>query len=472
MTTTQSLDTRRESRTGWTVLIVLCLAQFMVALDATVVNVALPSISGALDLSGTDAQWVITSYLLCTGGLTLLGGRVADEFGRRRTLLIGLALFAAASLASGTADQFAVLVVARGAQGVGAALLTPAALAVLTTTYTDARRTAALATWGAVGASGFAAGLLIGGMLTTWLSWRWIFFINLAVVAVAATAVPALVPRDPAPSGRLRTLAPAAPLAVTAGLICLVYAISTSTTHGWSAITTITMLVASAVLIGVFGVLERFGSRPFVPRPLWRRRPLLAGAGLMAGATALLAGTLVLTTFVLQQRLGASPLRTGLDYLPFAVVIGLAAHVGPHLLERWGTRAVAVTGLLIVAGGEGLLIAAPDDASYLRWFLLAFVVLGAGTGLTFVAASVTAMSDVGAAHAGAASGLLTTGHEIGGGLGIAVLTTIATTQGVGVVVTNDGGYVTAAIVAAALALGAAVAVPNRRPTGVTPLALH
>ena len=473
-------ETGHDARGGPALLVVLCLAQFMVALDATVVNVALPSITRSLGFAAGDAQWVVTSYLLCTGGLTLLGGRAADLWGRRRMALAGLVVFAVASLASGLAGDAVTLIVARGAQGIGAALLSPAGLSIITTTYTGARRTAALSTWGAVGAGGFAAGLLVGGMLTTWASWHWVFFINLPVAALAVVVIPLLAPPDTSQSGRrrgLRQLAPGGPLAITAGLVSLVYALSTSAGHGWAAPATVATLVAAVALIAVFAVVERTSPRAFVPRALWRNRSLLAGAGLMFAATAILAGTLLLTTFVLQQQLHASALRTGLDYLPFAVMIGLAAHLGPHILSRLGTRAAAGAGLLIVAGGEALLVAAPPHASYVRWLLPAFVVLGAGTGLVFVAASVTAMARVAPEHTGAASGLLATGHEIGGGLGVAVLTTIAATAGtdpagLALAAGRHAGYLTAALAAAAFALLAAGLVPKIRPDGHHRIAIH
>jgi EmrB/QacA subfamily drug resistance transporter len=458
---------------GYATLVVLCLAQLMVSLDVTVVNVALPSITRSLHFAPADTQWVVTAYLLCTGGLTLLGGRLADLLGRRRVALAGLVIFAGASLASGLAGDSTALIVARAAQGCGAALLSPAALSIITTTYTGEARTRALAAWGAIGASGFAAGLLIGGALTSWLSWHWIFFINLPVSAVALVTLPVLVPADERRPDRMRALDLASPLLVTAGLACLVYALSRGSTQGWSSGPTIAGLVAAVALILLFVLLERRAERPFVPAVLWRNRPLLTGTGIMAVATSILGGTLLISTFVLQQELGASALRTGLDYLPLAIAVGLAAHLGSKLLPRLGSRLTAIAGLLVIAGGLTLLLVAPDHAGYAQWFLPAFVGIGLGAGLTFVAASVTAMSQVPAELAGAGSGLLATGHEIGGALGVAVLTTVATAASEGGLLAS--GHHTAYLVATLVAAGAAVLATTAsdvRPTGQQHVTLH
>lgn len=457
---------------GYATLVVVCLAQLMVSLDITVVNVALPSITRSLHFASGDTQWVVTAYLLCTGGLTLLGGRLADLLGQRRVAMAGLVIFAAASLASGLAGDRTALIVARAAQGCGAALLSPAALSIITTIYTGEMRTKALAAWGAIGASGFAAGLLVGGALTSWLSWHWIFFINLPVSAVAVVALPALVPADERRPGRL-DLGAGSPLVVTAGLACLVYAFSRGSTQGWSSWPTIAGLVAAMALILAFALLERRARLPFVPAVLWRNRTLLTGAGLMAVTTSILGGTLLISTFVLQQELGASALRTGLDYLPLAIAVGSAAHLGSKLLPRLGSRLTAIAGLLIIAGGLVLLLAAPDHAGYARWFLPAFISIGLGAGLTFVAASVTAMSQVPPELAGAGSGLLATGHEIGGALGVAVLTTVATAASEGGLLASGHhrAYLVATIVAGAAGLLAATA-PGVRPAGQHHLTLH
>lgn len=279
-----------EISRGWWLLIGLCLAQFMVALDATVVNVALPSMSASLHLGPSAVQWVATSYLLCTGGFMLLGGRAADRLGRRRMLLAGLLVFSAASAASGLAGDATVLIAARAAQGLGAALLSPAALSTITSRYEGERQAAALSAWGAVGATGFVGGMLFGGMLTSWASWHWVFYINVPVGVALVLALPRHLPTDRTTFASFRNLTPAGPIVITAGLASLVYGISTGQSHGWGSTTTVAALVVGALLVAGFAVLERSpNTESFVPAELWRNRPLLSGTGLMLGATGILA---------------------------------------------------------------------------------------------------------------------------------------------------------------------------------------
>jgi EmrB/QacA subfamily drug resistance transporter len=464
------LQDRATPTPQWFLLVVLSLAQFMVALDVTVVNVALPSITRSLNFGAGQSQWVVTAYLLCTGGLTLLGGRTADLFGRRRVLLTGLALFTAASLASGLSSSATMLIVARGAQGVGAALLSPAALATIMATYRGARRTVALSTWGAIAAGGFAAGLLVGGMITTWLSWHWIFFINAPVGVAAVALIPLLTAKGTEQGASRSRNTLTTPLLLTGGLMAAVYAINAGPVQGWTSAQTLLSALISLTLLGLFGAAEAGTDRPLVPRSIWRTRSLLSGTMVMSAVTAVLGGTLFVATFFLQQSLHSSPLRTGLDYLPFAVVIGLVSHLGPRLLERFGARLVATGALLLVSAGALLLALAPAQASYPTDLLPAFVVLAVGTGLSFVAASVTAMAKVDPADTGAASGFLSTGHEFGGALGVAVLSAVAsaaaTVQGAGQV---GSGYRTAFEVAAGfaalLALISSRVVPSIRPAG-------
>jgi EmrB/QacA subfamily drug resistance transporter len=459
------------------VLILLCAAQLMITIDGTVVNVALPSISRALGFSPGAVQWVVTSYLLCTAGLLLLSGRAADQFGRRAMLVAGLVLFTASSLLSGLAPSAAVLIVARGGQGVGAALLSPAALSIITTTYAGRRRAAALSAWGAIGAGGFVAGLLVGGVVTTWLSWRWIFFINLPVGAIALAGVLLLIGRDRRAGARLpMRLSPAGALELTGGLVAIVYALSAPL--DWASARTLAPLGTGALLLAAFADRERRTVHPLLPREILRRRSLVAGAALMLAVTGLLVGILFVTTFFLQQRLHQSALRTGLDYLPFAVMIGLAAHAGPRLLASFGSKLLASTALLIICGGAVLLALAPAHPPYAARLLPAFLLLGAGTGFALVSASVTAMSDIDPAHAGAASGLLTTGHEVGGALGVAVLSAVATSAGgtaaagLRVAAGHQAAFVVVAVAAACLAVLAALALPAARPQPGTPHPLH
>lgn len=459
---------RTAHEASWLVLLLLGAAQLMVVIDGTVVNVALPSMSRALKFGPGQAQWVSAIYLLCTGGMMLLAGRSADRFGRRRMLLAGTALFAAASLASGLATDATMLICARAAQGMAAALLSPAALTIITTTYTGSRRARALSAWGAISAGGFVAGLLIGGIITTEFGWRWIFFINVPVAAVALVLTPALVAadNDTTAGARPARLPVAAALALTAGLVAIVYAISGQ--RGWGSAQTLAAGGSGLVLLTAFAVLDRRSDHPMLAAALLRTRSLIAGCLLMLAVTGVLSGTLFVTTFFIQQQLHASALRTGLEYLPFAVTIGLAAHAAPRLLSRLGTRVTACTGLLAVAAGA-LLLAVAADHGYAAGLLPAFVLLGAGTGLGFVSASVSAMSHIPDNHAGAASGLLMTGHEAGGALGLAVFSAVATAAGehgaasLRITAGHHVTFVVTAVTAAILALLAAGAMPAVRP---------
>jgi EmrB/QacA subfamily drug resistance transporter len=462
-------------RRPWTILLLLSAAQFMVILDVTVVNVALPSIGTDLGFAAGDLQWVVTAYVLFTGGFLLLGGRMADLLGRRPVFLAGLLLFTGASLASGLATTPEALIAARAAQGLGAAMLSPAALSIVTTTYTGAQRTAALSAWGAIGAGGAAAGVLFGGMLTSWLSWEWVFFINVPVGVVTAALAIRLVPAARTRAGSLRELDLPGAFAVVTGLVVLVYAIEGTGTHGWGSARTLGLLALAGVLLAAFTALERGAARALVPPATWRVRSLTASAAVMFGATGLLVGAFFLNSLFLQNVLGASALETGLAFLPLVVVIGVAAHAGPHLLTRLGARVVAVVGLTLVAAGELLLGGAPVDASYLPDLLPGFLLLGFGIGLTFVAISVTAMADVGDERAGLASGLMTTAHEIGAAFGVAIFSAIALGAGATGAAFVDGhaeGSLAGGLIAAALALFALVAVPAFRPAGAQQVALH
>jgi EmrB/QacA subfamily drug resistance transporter len=461
-------------RRAWSVLALLCVAEFMVILDATVVNVALPSIGRALHFATGSLQWVVTAYVLFSGGLMLLGGRSADALGGRRVFLAGLGVFTVASLASGLAPSAGALIAARAGQGLGAALLTPAALAVITATYTGAQRAAALSAWGALGGGGAAAGVLAGGILTTWLGWRWVFLVNVPVGAVAAILGLRLVPRtEPGPgTGRGLDL-PGAVLAV-AGLVTLVYALAGVPAHGWGSVRTVTLLAVAAGLLAAFAVTERRVRRPLVPPRAWRSRSLAAGVVVMLGATGILVGTFFLNTLYLQGVLGASPLRAGLEFLPLVAVIGIGAHLTSRLLPRAGSRSLAVAGLVLMGGGALWLSVATTGASYLTGVLPGLLLTGAGTGLVFPAASVTAMSQAGHGEHGLASGLLTTAHDIGAALGAAVFSAVATAQaaGAGFAAGYARGFAVAAGIAAGLAVLAVLAVPAVRPAPGARVAVH
>ena len=462
----------RPSRHPWAVLILLSAAQFMVTLDVTVANVALPSIGEALGFAPGDLQWVITAYVLVAGGLLLLGGRAADLLGRRRVFLAGLLLFAAASLAAGLAASPAALVGARAAQGIGAALLTPAALSIVATTYSGERRTRALSVWGAVGSAGAAAGLLLGGMLTTWLGWEWVFLVNVPVGVLVAVLVARLVPATPPAPAERRRLDPLGAVSLVAGLGALIWAIEGAAQHGWGSSRTTLLLALSGASLAGFAAIERRVPRPLVPPRTWRMRPVVAGAAVMLAGTGILVGAFFLGSLLLQDVLGASALETGLAFLPVAVAIGLAAHAASHLLPRAGSRAVAAVGLALMAVATALLSRAGAGAAYAGDLLPGLLVLGAGAGLVFPAASVAAMGDATYEDAGLASGLLTTAHETGAALGVAVLSAVAAAGGAGTTLAPDHGFLVAAHVAGGIALLALLLLPSVRPAGAARVAMH
>jgi EmrB/QacA subfamily drug resistance transporter len=454
----------------WIVLILLSIAQFMVILDVTVVNVALPSIGRDLNFAPADLQWVVSAYVLFTGGLLLLGGRAADVLGRRPVFLAGLAVFTTASLTSGLATSPEWLIVSRGAQGLGAAMLTPGALSIITTTYTGEQRVKALAVWGAIGGAGAAAGVVLGGLLTSWLGWESVFFINVPIgIAVGFLAL-RLVPASPPAVSDRRLDVPGA-ISVVAGLVLLVFAIQGTSQHGWGSARTLIPLLLSAGLLAAFAAIERRAPRPLVPPSIWRSRTLASGVALMFGATGILVGTFFLNSLYLQRELGASALETGLAFLPLTVVIGFGAHVATHLMVRVGARALAVAGLALLAAGALILAAAPDHAGYATELLPGFLVLALGVGLVFPTASVTTMSEVSHEQAGLASGLMTTGHEVGAALGVATFSAIAT-AGDTFPAGYGTGFLVAAIVAGVMALIALVTVPAIRPASGASVPVH
>jgi EmrB/QacA subfamily drug resistance transporter len=466
----QSHTDEARERQPWTILVLLSVAQFMVILDITVVNVALPSIGQALDFAAEDLQWVITAYVLFTGGLLLLGGRATDLFGRRRVFLAGLSIFTAASLASGLAPSPEALVAARAMQGLGAAMLTPGALSIITTTYVGAQRTAALSAWGAIGSAGAAAGVVLGGILTTWLGWEWVFFINVPVGLATGVLSLRYVPAAPATAGGRALDLPGA-LSAVAGLVVLVYALEGTGEHGWGSTRTLVLLALSAGLLAAFAAIERRVAEPILPPATWRIRSLVTGVGLMFAATGLLVGAFFLNTIYLQHVLGWSALEAGLAFLPLMLVIGLGAHVASQLIPRIGSRAVAAGGLALIAVAGLVLAAAPDNASYAPDLLPGFLVLGLGVGLVFPAASVTTMSEVHDEGAGLASGLMTTGHEVGAAIGVATFSAVATAAATFPAGYGDG-FLAVAVAAGVLAAVVLAAVPSVRPAGETRLAMH
>lgn len=445
----------------WAALALICLAQFMLILDVTVVNVALPDMAADLDLGRATLTWVVTAYTLCFGGLMLLGGRLADALGARRTLLAGLALFTAASLVTGLAGDATVLLGGRIAQGVGAALLSPSALSIVTTTFHGLERNKALGVWAAIGGSGAAAGVLLGGALTDGPGWQWVFYVNVPVGLAVLAAVPALVAaRAPQPA---RLDVPGA-LLVTAGTGALIYGLVEAGDSGWADPATLLPLAGAVMAYGLFALAERASRAPLMDPRMFTRRPVLAGAFLMLMATALLIAFFFLGSVYLQHLRGLGPLRTGLVFLPVAVVTGVGAHLGSRLVGRIGSRATAVVGMAIAAAGTVPLTGLSDTGSVYAVLLPGLMVASLGLGAVFVTATTTALAMVEHREAGPASGVVNTFHEVGGSIGVAVVSTVAAS---GIERGVAGGFTDAfTVCAVAAAVGAAVAlglVPRGKP---------
>ncbi|MFL5957086.1 MAG: MFS transporter [Solirubrobacterales bacterium] len=410
-------------------LVLLCAAQLMVILDISAVNVALPSLSTDLGIGRGDLEWTITSYSLLFGSLLLLGGRAADLLGRRRVFLAGLALFTGASAAAALAPTAGALYAARAGQGIGAALLSPAALSIVTTAFTGAARTRALAVWGAVGGAGGAIGVLLGGVLTDVIDWRAIFFVNLPIGAVVAVGVLRAVRRDPAPP-RFAGLDLRGALVATASLGALLYALGGASDAGWGSARTLGFGGAGLAGLALFAALERRTARPLVRLGALADRAVGGGAALMLLASAVLFGAFLLTSIYLQEVLRATPLEAGLEFLPIAIATALGAHGAGHLVRRHGVRATMALAFALAATGMALMSTMGESGSYVADVLPWMVVAGAGLGMAMVSVAIAVLTGASEQDAGMLSGLNTTGHEVGGAFGIALLTTaIAGAQG-------------------------------------------
>lgn len=464
-------------RRSWTLLAVTLAAQILVVLDISVVNTALPSIGSALSLSGGDLQWLVTAYLMMSGGGLLLGGRVSDLVSRRTIFLAGLVLFTGASLASGFAADGAQLITARAVQGLSAALLTPSALSLITTTYEGAQRKAALALWGAVGSLGVAAGVLVGGAVTTWSSWQFIFWINVPVGLVALAVGLRVIAKDAHPRPSLADFDLPGATALVSGLAALIYGLGGTATHGWWSLHTLVALGASATALVVFLTWEARATRPLFPPHVWKLDTLVSSTVVMLGASGILVGAVFLTSILLQTAMGFSAVETGVAFLPFAFAITAGTIVGRHLIGHATARAIASTGMVVVVAGTVLLSQVDDGSGYATGVLPGLLALGLGVGIAFVAVSVTSMSGIPASHAGVASGFLMTGHEVGSALGVAILSAVAATAGslaspAGVVDAFSRGFVAAAVMAAVVAAYAVLRMPATRAAAGTAVHLH
>ena len=423
----QATQAVASDRRKWLALALLCVVQFMVVLDIAIVNVALPSIKVDLGFSQGDLQWVISAYALVFGGFLLLGGRAADMLGRRRVLLAGIVMFTVASLLAGLAWSEPSLIGARALQGLGAAIITPAALSILSTTFAEGReRNIALGAWGAVGGFGAVGGVLLGGILTDALSWEWIFFVNVPVGLVGLVLAPILLheSRDAA----VKSFDVAGAVLVTSGLSSLVYAITQAGQDGWLAAETLAVFGISLALLVAFVAWELRHPEPLMRFGILQNRTLSGAnvAGFILG-TSLFSMFLMLTLYM-QQVLGYSAMKTGVSYLAVAGTAIIWSAVASQLVTRIGVKPVLVVGMGMLTAGLLYFTQVSVGGSYVSDLLPGFLLTGVGIGFSFVPISIAALAGVKAAEAGLASGLINTSQQIGGALGIAALSTIATSQ--------------------------------------------
>jgi EmrB/QacA subfamily drug resistance transporter len=419
-------DPSSEAR-RWLVLAVTVAAQFMVILDVSVVNVALPSIKHDLHFSQEGLQWVITAYSILFGGTLLLGGRLADLLGRRRLFMSGVAVFTLGSLLSGVAWSEAALIVTRALQGLGGALLAPAALSIVFTTFREGHdRNVALGVWGAVSGVGGAVGVLLGGVLTSYLSWSWIFFVNLPVGVAILAVGPWLLRESRATLGH-RHFDVFGATSITAGLMVLVYAITRASQHGWGNGVTVGLFATAATLIVTFVAIEARSPAPLLPLRIFRLRTLSAANATMLTVGAAAFGQLFLMTLYLQEVLRYSALKTGVAFITITVTLIAVTNLAQKLTTRLGARPVLSAGLVLTAAGGVLYARMPADGHYFWNVFPGLLLSGVGLALTFVPVMIASLTGVEPADAGVASGLINTSRQIGGSIGLAAVTTIAAT---------------------------------------------
>ena len=455
--------TARRTPNPWLVLVIACLAQFMVVLDASVVNIALPSVQRGLHFSAANLQWVVNSYTLIFGGFLLLGGRLADLLGRKRLFVAGVILFTGASLLNGVAQSSGMLIFGRGLQGLGGALVSPAALSIVTTTFTDGSdRTKALGVWSAIAAGGAAVGLLMGGVLTDLASWRWVFFVNIPV-GLATIALALRYVRESRVDVEHRSYDIAGAVTVTGGLVVLVYAIVKAQAYGWGSGRTIGFIAVALVLLAVFVMIESRAKAPLMRLSIFRIKTLtVADSALLLVASGMF-GMFFFASLYVQEILGYSPLRAGLAFLPVTLGIMVGAGVAQQLVKRLGVRVVSIIGISLAAAGMLVLTQLPVHGSYVDNLLVGLVPMSLGMGLTFVPITLLGTSGVKEEDSGLASGLFNTAQQVGGSLGLAILSTLAASQTTRLLTSHSASSVVAARVsgyhvaflAAAIMLGIA-----------------
>ena len=423
MTTAQEYVEKR-----WTALVLLCAAQFVVVLDASIVNVALPSIGEGLNFSQDNLTWVVNAYVLTFGGFLLLGGRLADLLGRRRVFMSGLAVVAAASLAAGFAANEGQLIAARAAQGLGAAIISPSALSIITTLFTDgSERNKALGVWGAVAGSGGAAGVLLGGILTDGLGWEWVLWINVPVALFALVLTPRLIGESRS-TAQTRHFDALGAFTVTAALTVLVYALVDATDAGWGSTQTLGLLGLSAALLGAFVATELRSKAPLMPFSIFKLRTLTGAniVGLLVGAS--LFSMFFFISLYMQQVLGFSAIEAGLSYLPLALMIIVAAGIGSQLVTRVGFKPVLAAGMASIAIGLLWFSQVSVGGGFVGDVLGPSLFAAVGLGFAFVTSTIAAVSGVEERESGLASGLINTSQQIGGAIGLAVLATVANSR--------------------------------------------
>jgi EmrB/QacA subfamily drug resistance transporter len=424
MTTDQQVQGRRIPT--WAVLAVCCAAQFMVVLDVSIVNVALPQMKVDLGLTTSGQQWVVNAYTLTFAGFLMLGGRAADLFGRRRVFLLGLGLFTLCSLIGGLAQNGTWLVTARAAQGVGGAILAPATLSLLTSRFTDPQeRRRALGAWSTTAASGAAVGVLLGGVLTDLLDWRWVLIVNVPIgILLLFGASFAL--KESRSENRSRSLDIPGALTITGGLAILVYGIVSTDSHAWGSASTIVTLAAGVAVLGLFVIIEaRFASNPLVPLGVFRRRSLVAANGVAVTIGVGLFGIYFFLSLYLQQVDGYSPLKAGLAFFPAGVFTLIGSLTGTRIYNRLGARRQLMVGPGMTAIGLFWLAQTSAGSSYLTHLLGPLVLVGVGLGMSFVPMTIAATAGMPAHQAGLASGLINTTRQVGGAIGLAALATVA-----------------------------------------------
>jgi EmrB/QacA subfamily drug resistance transporter len=438
----------------WIALGLLCVAQFVVVLDASIVNVALPTIGEALNFSEDSLPWVLNAYVLTFGGFLLLGGRLADLLGRRRLFMGGLVLFALASLAGGFAATSGQLIAARAVQGLGAAILSPAALSIVATTFKDgAERNKALGIWGAVAGSAGAAGVLLGGVLTEGLGWEWVLWVNVPIGIIAAALAPALI-AETRSEDETRHFDIAGAVTITLGLSAFVFALLDAETAGWGSVQTIGTIVASLLLLGAFVVVEQRSKAPLVPFSIFRVRTVRGAnvVGILVGAS--LFSMFYFISLYMQQVLGYSPIKAGLSYLPLAISIILAAGIASGLVTKVGFKPILATGMGLIALGLLWFTQISVDGTFLGDILGPSLLAAVGLGFAFVPVTIAAVSGIEDREQGLASGLINTAQQVGGALGLAILAAVANA----IIGSNDSPSKLVEGFQAAFAVGAGFAV--------------